>query len=109
MLINFILIINASTISNETFNYYYNLLTQISGENTFFEPMPVQLIGNIKCINNSRKVALGLFEASSVQTVTYIVQPPAKDNITLFTKINNLITNTGSGVTINVPPYFWVN
>ena len=61
-----IFIIKASTISNETFNYYYNLLTQIKGENTFFEPIPVQLIGNIKCTNNSKKTAYGLFQANAI-------------------------------------------
>jgi len=64
--LNNIFIIKASTISNETFNYYYNLSTQIKGENTFFEPIPVQLTGNIKCINNSKKTAYGLFQANAL-------------------------------------------
>ena len=63
---NYILITYASTISNETFNYYYNLSNQIGGKNTFFEPTPVQLIGNIKCINDSTKAAYGLFQANSL-------------------------------------------
>jgi hypothetical protein len=106
---HYILFFNEYNLNNETYNYYKGINEQLLSDGKLFDPIASQLNGNIKCINNSRKVALGLFEASSVQTVTYIVQPPAKDNITLFTKINNLITNTGSGVTINVPPYFWVN
>jgi len=63
---NYILIVYLSTISNETFNYYYNLTTQISGNNTFFDPIPVDLTGNIKCTSDSTKAAYGLFQANSV-------------------------------------------
>jgi hypothetical protein len=63
---DFIIVINASTLSNETFNYYYNLINQSGGKNSFFEPVPVQLTGNIKCINNSTKAAYGLFQANAI-------------------------------------------
>jgi Domain of unknown function (DUF4249) len=63
---NYILTISASTISNETYNYYYNLTTQISGNNTFFDPIPVDLVGNIKCTSDSTKAAFGLFQANSI-------------------------------------------
>jgi hypothetical protein len=63
---NYILTVYASTISNVTFNYYYNLTSQISGNNTFFDPMPVNLVGNIKCTSDSTKAAYGLFQANSV-------------------------------------------
>jgi hypothetical protein len=61
-----IFILEANTISNETFNYYYNLLTQIDSKNSFFEPIPVQLNGNIKCITDSTRLVFGLFQANSV-------------------------------------------
>jgi hypothetical protein len=64
--LEFILVINASTISNETYNYYSDLFAQVGGKNTFFEPVPIQLIGNIKCINNNSKAAYGLFEANAL-------------------------------------------
>jgi hypothetical protein len=61
-----IFILNAYTISNETFNYFYDLSSQIGGKNTFFEPIPVQLIGNMRCTNDSTQSVFGIFQANSV-------------------------------------------
>ena len=106
---HYILTFNQYNLNNETYNYYKGLNEQLLSDGKLFDPIASQLNGNIKCINNSRKIALGLFEASSVQTVTFIVQPSKEASITLFTKITNLIPNPESGETISVPPYFWVN
>jgi hypothetical protein len=63
---NWIFILKAFTVSNETYNYYYNLSNQIDGKNSFFEPIPIQLKGNIKCTSDSTQSVFGLFQANSV-------------------------------------------
>lgn len=67
---NWIAQIKAYTISNDAFNYYYNVIKQLDAKNNFFEPIPVQLIGNIMCVSDSTKPVFGLFEANSV-TINY--------------------------------------
>jgi len=68
---NWVAQIKAYTISNDAFNYYYNVIKQLNGSNNFFEPIPVQLKGNLTCISDSTKPVFGLFEASSV-VIKYI-------------------------------------
>ncbi len=63
---NWVLLMKAYTISNETFNYFYNLTHQIDGSNNFFEPIPVQLKGNITCTSDSSILVFGLFQANSI-------------------------------------------
>jgi hypothetical protein len=66
--------INAYSISDITFNYYYNLSKQLNGSsNSLFEPIPIQLKGNLTCITDSSKLVLGLFEANAVTTKRYSV------------------------------------
>jgi hypothetical protein len=81
-----ILIINVSTISNDAFNFYNNLLAQTGGRDVFFEPLPVQLKGNISCINDNSKKVYGLFQANSVVKNYYKV-----DNERFFlTRVNGI-------------------
>ena len=60
-----VLFVKAFSISDETFNYYYSLANQVEGKNSFFEPIPIQLKGNITCITDATKLVLGLFQANS--------------------------------------------
>lgn len=66
--------------------YYQELEKQLSYEGKLFDPVAVQLEGNIKCISNPDKLALGLFEVSACTTKSYW-----------------LIFNYGEGKVIYVP------
>jgi hypothetical protein len=68
-----ILYLNQYTLNNETFLYYKNLNEQIQSEGKLFDPVAAQLTGNIKCISDPEKRAIGFFEASSVSYSEYIV------------------------------------
>ncbi len=51
--------------------YYQELNKQLSAEGKLFDPIAVQLQGNMRCISNPGKLALGLFEVSSCTTKSY--------------------------------------
>jgi hypothetical protein len=68
-----ILYLNVYTLNNETYLYYKSLNGQMQAEGKLFDPIAVQLNGNIKCITNPDKKAIGFFEASSVSYSAYIV------------------------------------
>lgn len=68
-----ILYLNLYTLNNDTYLYYRSLDAQIQSEGKLFDPMAAQLTGNIKCISDPGKIALGFFEASSVNYSAYIV------------------------------------
>jgi hypothetical protein len=68
-----ILYLNQYTLNNETYLYYKRLNEQMQSEGKLFDPIAAQLIGNIKCISDPEKSAIGFFEASSVSNSEYIV------------------------------------
>ncbi|MCX6254875.1 MAG: DUF4249 domain-containing protein [Bacteroidia bacterium] len=68
-----ILYLNQYTLNNETYIYYKSLNEQMQSEGKLFDPVAVQLNGNIKCITDPEKIAIGFFEASSVSYSAYIV------------------------------------
>jgi hypothetical protein len=53
--------------------YYKSLYGQIQSEGKIFDPVAAQLNGNIKCITDPEKKAIGFFEASSVSYSEYVV------------------------------------
>ena len=68
-----ILYLNQYTLNNETYLYYKSLNEQMQSEGKLFDPIAAQLNGNIKCISDPEKSAIGFFEASSVSNSEYIV------------------------------------
>ncbi len=68
-----ILYLNQYTLNNETYLYYKSLNDQLQSEDKLFDPIATQLTGNIKCISDPEKRAIGFFEASSVNNSAYIV------------------------------------
>jgi hypothetical protein len=50
--------------SAETYEYYQKILSQINANDNIFDPIPSQITGNITCITDSSKIALGLFDVT---------------------------------------------
>jgi len=68
-----ILYLNTYTLNSETYLYYKSLDEQMQSEGKLFDPVASQLTGNIKCITDPEKKAIGFFEASAVSHSAYIV------------------------------------
>jgi hypothetical protein len=68
-----ILYLNTYTLNSETYLYYKSLDEQMQSEGKLFDPVASQLTGNIKCITDPEKKAIGFFEASAVSHLAYIV------------------------------------
>jgi hypothetical protein len=73
MIYHRILYLNQYTLNNETYLYYKSLNEQMQSEGKLFDPVASQLTGNIKCITDPEKKAIGFFEASSVSSSEYVV------------------------------------
>ncbi|HEY4785050.1 MAG TPA: DUF4249 family protein, partial [Bacteroidales bacterium] len=100
--------------NNESFQYYKDINSLLSAQGKIFDPTAYQFKGNITCISNPQKLALGLFEASSVRTSIYTIKPGSikVNQISSF----NLPSPSGCvGVISSLeppssggPPDFWV-
>jgi len=65
------------TLNRDSYNFYKNANSQLAANGKIFDPVTAQLYGNLKCINNSSKIVLGLFEVSSVtKSAALVIQGP---------------------------------
>lgn len=62
------------TINEDTYNFYLEANKQLSASGKMFDPITSQLYGNVNCTSNPTKLALGLFEVSSVKQAAYIIR-----------------------------------
>jgi hypothetical protein len=104
-----ILYLNQYTLNNETYLYYKSLNEQMLSEGKLFDPVAAQLTGNIKCISDPEKKAIGFFEASSVNNSSYIVDFRNLPNSqpTLI-KTPYILPPESNGCRINNAPSFWI-
>ena len=70
---NRILYLNLYSLNNDSYLYYKSMDEQLKSDGKLFDPIAVQLDGNIKCISNQGNKAFGFFEASSVTSSAFTV------------------------------------
>lgn len=106
---NRILYLNQYTLNNETYSYYNSMDEQLRSDGKLFDPIAVQLSGNIKCTTNNGKKVFGFFEASSVSRTAYIIGFRSYRNQYSITKIPYIVPSRSNGCLINKVPPFWIN
>ncbi|MDP4209880.1 MAG: DUF4249 domain-containing protein [Bacteroidota bacterium] len=104
-IINRIIKVLQYRVNDETFQYYKNINTLISAEGKIFDPVAMQLKGNITCTNDPSKIVLGFFEVSSLKIKTYSIRRGDK----IVVKQPNIWPPTNSGFKQDTIPSFWVN
>lgn len=104
-----ILTTNIYSISNKVFNYYQSIIKQQNSDNQIFDPVSAQVIGNVKCLTDTTKIALGIFEvASNYLKKTAIYWIPGLKDIRKVELPPDYELPSKPGYTINTPPDFWV-
>lgn len=99
--------LKAYCIDDTIYSYYRNLKNQATAYTKIFDPIPVQLTGNIKCISQPDKNIFGVFIAAGVAHQQFVIKwdsektPPPE-----FEKLNDYYPFQGSDKTQDVP-LFW--
>jgi hypothetical protein len=112
-IINRIVKVYQYRVNDETYQFYKNINTLLAAQGKLFDPVAFQFKGNVHCTNNSQKLVLGIFEASSLRINSYANRPGSKN----FTKIQDFnpvppsgcvgVSSQGPSTNGN-PPAFWV-
>jgi hypothetical protein len=98
----------ASRISEQEYLYYSKLSDQLNADSKIFDPLPTQLLSNIKCITDSTKVALGYFSVSSEFTIDYYMRCNQGDTRAAYHYIDPLPKDIHSTCIDSIyPPDFW--
>ena len=94
-------------INQDSYDFYKDVRSQLSGDGNLFDPIAPQISGNVVCVSHPADKVLGLFEVASSGSVTYSVYAvPETGNIQIepFDDLNYL-PSTGS--IFDTIPYFW--
>ena len=102
-----IYIIDQYGISEEAYNYYSDLNSQLEAQGKIFDPVYVQVEGNISCINDQEKVVLGNFEIESHKEYRYFLQYGRKNGRFKIKEITHFYDIPNTGSIIDNRPDFW--
>jgi len=104
-----ILYLDQYSLNNEAYLYYKSMDEQLRSEGKLFDPIAVQLRGNIHCTTNPGKKTFGFFEAASVSRTSYQIGFRRYNDQYSVTKIPYILPHEPYGCWIdNVPP-FWIH
>jgi hypothetical protein len=60
-------------LNGDIYNYYESVNKQLDANQRIFDPVILQVSGNLKCINDPNTSVYGIFEASSADVYTYVI------------------------------------
>lgn len=102
--------IDQYSLNDDAYLYYKRMKEQISSEGKLFDPIAVQIEGNIKCISEPERVTAGFFEVSALNKTAYQVglRNPVTHQVPVR-KIPYIITPSQNGCIINKVPSFWTH
>jgi len=103
-----ILFLDQYSLNNETFLYYKRMDDLLSSEGKLFDPIAVQLRGNIHCTSNSGEKVFGFFEASSVSRTAYKIGFRAFNDQFAVTKVPYILPDEPNGCWKDIVPPFWI-
>jgi hypothetical protein len=104
-----VLVLNYYSLNDDSYNFFNDMKKQLSGDDVLFDPISLQIRGNIKCLTNPEKQVKGLFDVASHRIAVFLVNP---------NNVNSPPTVKRSGVfhglppgtegkTEGIPPYWW--
>ncbi len=100
--------VSAYSITENAYEYYNSILTQINADDRLFDPIPTQISGNINCLSDSSKLALGFFEVASkiTRNTGFFWLYGQKNVITI--DLPEYSAPTRAGRQDSLPPDFWI-
>ena len=70
----FYLRLNQYTLNHDSYRFYKSAKNQLSASGKIFDPINSQLFSNMRCVNNSTNIVSGLFEVSSLQRHSFVIE-----------------------------------
>lgn len=97
----------AYAINDTLFEYYRNLRNQTMANNKIFDPIPVELVGNIHCVSNPDKSVYGIFTAASVMKKQFYIRWAGMYSEPAIEKLDYYFPFQSSGCMYDEEPIFW--
>lgn len=105
-----ILIIDQYGISKASYDFHEKLNRQLAAEGSLFDPLLTQIYGNIKCVSNPSKIALGFFDLNSYRQHRYFLGLGySEKSVVTQRRLNQYPDIPDNGYQTENPPPFWIN
>jgi hypothetical protein len=101
--------LKAYAINDTIYEYYRNLKNQNTANNKIFDPVPVELVGNIHCVTNPDKSAYGIFTAASVMKKQFLIRWAGWHSKPTIEKRDDYFSFHLSGCVYEIPVLWWPN
>ncbi|NJO70325.1 MAG: DUF4249 domain-containing protein [Bacteroidetes bacterium] len=109
-LYHFFVNIKQFNLNKNIYSTYKSMNQQLKANQKIFDPVNLQIKGNMKCLSNPEELVLGIFDVSSVSINTYLVDSYPVNGYYLLTKIApvdfDTITSIGSNPVVQ--PRTWI-
>jgi hypothetical protein len=103
------LIVRQYSLNDEAYLYYRELSGQLQSEGSIFDPIAVQLYGNMKCLNQPEKLVLGFFEASGYHSETFVLPgEPLMPRRAYYKKVSDLDHLPQHDCSFDMRPALWL-
>jgi hypothetical protein len=99
--------VQAYAINDTIYEYYRNLKNQTTANNKIFDPIPVELVGNIHCTSNPAKSVYGIFTTASVRKMLFIIRWAGMNSNPFVEKLDYYFPVQSSGCMLDEEPVFW--
>jgi hypothetical protein len=99
--------VKAYAINDTIFEYYRNLKNQTTANNKIFDPIPVELVGNLHCVSNPDKSVYGIFTAASVMKKQFFIRWAGMYSEPAIENLDYYFPAESSGCVYDVKPIFW--
>ncbi len=103
------LILKQYSLNVDAFLFYKQLSEQLEADGNLFDPIAVQLYGNISCLNDPGKLVLGFFEASGYHSETFVLPgEPLMPHRVSLKKTDNLDHLPRHACSYELRPVYWI-
>lgn len=93
------------SMNSEAHQFYLKAKSQLEASGKIFDPVPSQVLGNMKCVTDPKKLVFGFFEVSYAEQLYYRYDL-SKAPIKLVEK-DEFPGFTGEGESVDIAPPFW--
>lgn len=104
-----VLISHLYSLNAESFHFHKVKNDQLSDEGKFFDPIAAELPTNIRCVNDPGRRVFGLFEVSSLQSVSYRVTYNTGFGTVSLVPWEDPAHIPADGCLYEEKPEFWIN
>ncbi len=96
-------------LTEDAFEFYRDIIEQMTAENALFDPIATQITGNIICTSDPERIALGLFEVAGASVQSFVMNHEPLDRNDIWLKeIPDLSFLPDHRCHLETIPEFWI-